>query len=128
MDTNAAPVVSPLPDNISASGARRLEQQAAHHTHSKKSIPAEDAEDPLDGLREQSLRKESGVEARRHERLDHAAARASKHEVDTPAHVRFNKPTRRAGFGSLSACTWRELRRIARCARRCLRMQRSRTA
>ena len=115
MDTNAAPVVSPLPDNISPSGARRLEaQQAAHHTHSKKAIPSEDAEDPLDGLREQSLRKESGVEARRHERLDHAAARASKHEVDTPAHVRFNKPTRRAGFGSLSACTSSELSRVAR--------------
>ena len=121
MDTNAAPVVSPLPDNISASGARRAEsQQAAHHTHSKKAIPSEDAEDPLDGLREQSLRKETGVEARRHERLDHVAARAAKHEVDTPEKLRFNKPTRRAGFGSLSACTPRELRCVARCARRCL--------
>ena len=107
MDTNAAPVVSPLPDNISASETRRLEAQPAHHVHahSKKALPSEDAEDPLDALREHSLRKESGVEARRHERLDHAAARAAKHEVDTPDKVRFNKPTRRAGFGSLSACT-----------------------
>ena len=105
MDTNAAPVISPLPDNISASGARRLESEAgaAHaHLHHKASLPSEDAEDPLDGLREQSLRKETGEAARYHERQDHAAARAAK-QVDTPVKPRV-KPTRRAGFGSMSAC------------------------
>jgi hypothetical protein len=102
MDTNAAPVVSPLPDNISASGARRVHAEAGHETHTKKSIPSEDAGDPLDGLREQSLRKETGQAARYHERLDHAAARAAK-QVDTPESL---KHVRRAGFGSMSACPW----------------------
>ena len=99
MDTNAAPVVSPLPDNISASGARRVDPDAAHQ-HTKASLPSEDAGDPLDGLREQSLRKETGQAARYHERLDHAAARAAK-QVDTPENL---KHVRRAGFGSMSAC------------------------
>ena len=117
MDTNAAPVVSPLPDNISASGARRLD--AEHHgpSHTKKSIPSEDADDPLDGAREHSLRKETGQAAVYHERLDHAAARAAKH-VDTPEKPRL-KPVRRAGFGSMSACPIAAAARSRTAMRRC---------
>jgi hypothetical protein len=116
MDAAAVPTASVVPDNISASGARRLaaaaaaakEPGAAGHapfppTGHAKAVSGAEAEDPLDGAVEAALRKATGEEHVRHERLDHARHRDAK-ELDVVASQKhLAQPRRRPGFGSTGA-------------------------
>ncbi len=110
------PTDAPLPDNISAAGARRHAAAAAAAAeglghgvpasgHAKVATQAE-PDDPVDGVVEAALRRATGESKVYHERMDHAKAREAK-EIDAGAKPRV-QPRRRPGFGSTGACAMRD--------------------